>query len=133
MADSLIALRTKYPQLGTNIDTMATLATQKQIHQLTTAVLEFLETSIPLVSPADIVDFYNGFVGKIASKMNPTQIVRIIGKCVSDATIPVSVCVDLLEQQSSSISKSKDAVILSKILRAEQFLSKQKDIASVWS
>ena len=130
MADSLIALRNKYPQFGVHVDTMATLATQKQVHQLTKAILEFLEAAQTAVSPADLVEFYNGFVGKLAAKMNPTQVVRIVGKCVSDGTIPVSVCVELLEQQNSNISKSKDAVILSKILRAEQFLTKQKDISA---
>ena len=129
MADSLVAFRGKYPQLRFHIDTLATLAAQKQIHQLSTAVLEFIDASQGVVPASELVDFYTGFVSKIAVKMNPSLLVRVIAKCTSDSSVPVSVCVEMLDQNVSSISKSKDAVILSKILRAEQYLAKQRDLA----
>jgi 26S proteasome regulatory subunit N9 len=130
MSDSLINLRGKYPQLGSHLDSLGTLASQKHFHQLTSVIIAFLDSAPTIVPPVELVDFYNGFVSKIANRMNPTQLVRIIGKCTSDASVPPTTCVGMLEQHASHIAASKDAVILSRILRAQQYLAKQKDLVT---
>jgi len=130
MADSLLAVRAKYPTLSPHTELLATLASQKQIHQLTKEIVRFLDVAQSVMPASELVEFFNTFVSKYTARVNPLQLVGIIRKCTMGAGVDTSVCVSLLNQYESQISASKDAVISGKVLRAEQFLRKSQDLSS---
>ena len=129
MADVLSYLKSKYAGLAGNVETIAQLALQKQIHQLSVEIVRFLDIAVSSgVSGEELVDFFNNFVGQYSSKMSPSILVAILAKCVSCSDVAGSVGLGLLEKHASQISKSTDASVLGKVLSAEIYLRKMKDL-----
>jgi hypothetical protein len=129
MAEVLQAVKSKHPNLAPHTAILATLASQKQVHQLTGAVEEFLSAAVNVLNGQELVDFFNGFVSQFAVKMNAVSLVGVVGRIALHSNVPVSFGPEQLEKYKSQIEKSKDADVLSIVLKAEVLLKKADDVS----
>jgi 26S proteasome regulatory subunit N9 len=130
MSTALVAVRGKFPTLGAHVDQLATLASLKQTHELTSEIFRFLDSAPSAgMSGAQMVDFFTEFVASFAARMSPLNLVKIIGRCVAPADVIPSSALSLLSKYESQISQSRDATIMAKVLSAEVHLRKSKDVA----
>lgn len=130
MSEIIYTLKARHPQTHDALDTISLLVSQKQIHQLTVEILKFLNQSTGILSGDEFVRFFEGIVAKYAERMNPLELVRIIQRCSGHSSTPASVGFEMLDKFNHLLSKSKDALILSKVYRAHLHLSKSKDLSS---
>ncbi len=133
MSEIIHGLKGRHPQIHGALDSIALLASQKQIHQLTTEVINFLDHSAGILSGEELVQFFDGCVSKYAERMNPLELLRIIQRCSRRSDIPASVGFQMLDKFSHLVLKSKDATVLSKVYRAELHLRKSKDVGAARS
>ena len=130
MADILSNMKLKHPGMADRLESIAQLALQKQTHQLSAETLLFLDAAgTGGISGQELVEFFNIFVSQYLSKMSPINLVRMLGKCVAPADVEGSVGLGLLAKYAVQIAKSKDASVLAKVLTAEIYLKKQRDLS----
>jgi hypothetical protein len=130
MADILSNMKLKHPDMADRLETIAQLALQKQTHQLSAETLLFLDAAgTSGISGQELVEFFNLFVSQYLSKMSPINLVRILGKCVAPGDVEGPVGLGLLAKYAVQIAKSKDASVLAKVLTAEIYLKKQRDLS----
>jgi len=130
MVESLSTVRSKYPYLGVQIDSLATLAAQKQTYQLTHQVILFLDAAAAAnMKGSDMVEFFNNFVTPYASRMGPIELVKILAKCSLTGDVNVGVGLGLLEKYNAQLLQSKNASLLGRILAAELHLKKSKNLS----
>jgi hypothetical protein len=130
MSEVLTGLKARYPQFAETLDRLAILATQKQIHQLTGDVRGFLSSATGIVSGADLVVFFEGFVSKFAERMNSVDVVCMINSCTTPVDVAISTGIELFDRYSSVAKKSKDATVLSKVYRSYLHLKKSHEVSS---
>ena len=130
MADILSAVKSKYPLLAPHTEALATLAADKQTHQLTGEVVKFLDAAVAgKMTGPELVEFFNGFLAPYAAKMSPIELVKILAKCIMPSDVAPAVGLALLEKYQPQIILSKNSTLLAKILTAEISLKKSKDLS----
>jgi 26S proteasome regulatory subunit N9 len=129
MSTALSALRARYHTLGQNIDNLATLASLKQVHELTAEIIRFLDAaSLIGMSGTEMVGFFDVFVKPMAPKMGALYLVKILGRCVAPVDVDAVTATTLVNQYEAELSKSRDATVLSKVLLGDIQLRKAKNL-----
>jgi 26S proteasome regulatory subunit N9 len=130
MSPALSAIRSRYHTLGSNIDKLANLAALKQIHELTVEIVQFLDAAILLgMSGKEMVEFFEGFVDPLASKISPLSLVKILGRCLSPSDVDAGTALAVISKHEAVLGKSKDAIILSRVLIADIHMKKASNLA----
>ena len=128
MADYLVSVKAKYPELSANVESFAARALSKQIHELTAEIVQSLDLVLQHMQPQDLSDFLQVFVANYAMRMNPVDLVKIASRIGMSSGCDGVSSVVFLEKYVKQIEVSKDALILFRILKAQVLLMKQNNV-----